>query len=231
MWLAPYAKQEVVVILGAGLIGAVAAMVVGLWWLALVVAISAGLLLAFFRDPPRHVSLDRCAVVAPADGRVTEIVDVEQAPFLNAPAARIGIFLSVFDVHINRAPFPAKVASVEYVPGRFLDARRAEASELNESNTLGLVLPRNDRPVMAVRQISGKLARRIVCTARQGDVLHRGQRIGMIKLGSRTELYIASELRPEWQVKVGQHVSAGSTVLCRVSLNGTTKGEGAGDKG
>lgn len=213
-----YAKREISLILLLGGGGGVLLLIVG-WWIAALVMLAAMLLLlCFFRDPPRQIPAGRHTVVSPADGKVTDITAMDQAPFIDGPAVRIGIFLSVFDVHVNRAPFPGKVTGIEATPGKFLDARDPEAANVNNANTLALAPIRSDKPIMAVRQISGKIARRIVCCVQKGESLHRGQRIGMIKFGSRTELYIAATLNPAWQVSVGQKVFGGTTIVCRVDI-------------
>src|SRR5688572_5843178 len=162
------------------------------WPLALIVVPVLIWLFAFFRDPERTLPDEQHAMVSPADGKVSDITNVEFDELLGGPAVRVGIFLSVFNVHVNRAPCDGRVLSISYKRGRFINAmKHGEASEQNESNTVVLAEPRGDRPVCVVKQIVGLIARRIIFTAEKGDVIHRGQRIGMIKFGSRTELTIA----------------------------------------
>jgi phosphatidylserine decarboxylase len=162
--------------------------------------------LAFFRDPDRNAPELPGAVLAPADGRVmvlTEALD----PWVG-PAVRVSIFLSPLDVHVNRAPIGGLVKNVEYVAGRFLAAYRPEASEQNERCAVSLD---GDRARVTVTQISGVLARRIVCRVRPGDTLRAGQRYGLIRFGSRTDLVLprGTELR----VRVGDRVRGGESVM------------------
>ena len=185
------------------------------WWLALLLAPVLVWLFAFFRDPERVVPDEQHAMVSPADGTVSDVTEIENDPLLGGPAVRVGIFLSVFNVHINRSPCDGKVIKVEYKKGRFLNAMgHARASEENESNTVVLAEPRGDgRPIAVVKQIVGLIARRIIFTARDGDTLRRGQRIGMIKFGSRTELYVPKWLEPQVKVRVGQKVRGAADVV------------------
>lgn len=202
-------------IVGSVLLGVAA---VGLAWLwppmALLVIPLWVFLFAFFRDPERRVPAEQNIMVSPADGKVSDIVELEHVELLGGPAVRVGIFLSVFNVHINRAPCDGRVTAVLYKKGKFINAmNHARASEDNESNTLVLSELDQNRPVAVVRQIVGLIARRIVCTAPVGSVLQRGQRIGMIKFGSRTELYIPKWLEPEIKVRVGQVVRGASDLI------------------
>jgi phosphatidylserine decarboxylase len=177
-------------------------------------------LLAFFRDPDRAIPGDPNAMVSPADGTISDITPIENDAILGGPAVRIGIFLSVFNVHINRAPCDGKVISVEYKKGKFVNAmRHGEASQDNESNTLVLA-DASGKPVAVVKQIVGLIARRIVCTAALGDTLTRGQHIGMIKFGSRTELTIPQRLNPTVRVQIGQKVRGAADVLATISPAG-----------
>lgn len=165
--------------------------------------------LNFFRDPSRRVPADPGVLVSPADGTVVEISEVEETEFLKAPCHKIGIFLSVFDVHVNRAPCDGPVKASRYTPGCFLDARHPECGARNECNALHV----GD---VVVKQIAGLIARRIVCDVRPPDVLARGQRIGMIKFGSRTELYVPKDQVREIAVRLNEKVKGGETVLARV---------------
>ncbi len=192
------------------------AVVLGWFWIPLSLIVLPVLiwLFAFFRDPERAVPQEQHAMVSPADGVVSDIVEIDHDPLLDAPAIRVGIFLSVFNVHINRAPCDGRVVDVIYKKGKFINAmRHNEASSNNESNTLVLAEPQGERRVAVVRQIVGLIARRIVCTARVGDQVKRGDRIGMIKFGSRTELYIPKWLEPKIQVQVGQKVRGAADVI------------------
>jgi len=162
--------------------------------------------LAFFRDPERTAPALPGAVLAPADGKVMGIAEVEDRWV--GRAVRLSIFLSPLDVHVNRAPAAGLVRDVEYVPGRFLAAYKPEASEQNERCTVALEA---DVARLSVRQISGVLARRIVCRARPGDKLQAGQRYGLIRFGSRTDLLVPAGT--ELRVQVGDRVRGGETVM------------------
>ena len=177
-------------------------------------AVLFGLIVYFFRDPHRQVPAEPGLVVAPADGTIAEVIELENDPFIGGPAVRIGIFLSIFNVHINRSPVRAKVIELRYKPGEFLNALNPESAFRNEAMWIGLEEEAAPHRPMIVRQISGLIARRIVCQLRPGDVIERGEKFGMIKLGSRTELILpAAGL--EVTIQVGQKVQAGSTVFGR----------------
>src|SRR5271154_2465298 len=141
-------------------------------------------LFAFFRDPERKIPVDENILVSPADGTVSDIMELENEPLLGGPAVRVGIFLSVFNVHINRSPCDAKVIAVAYKKGKFINAmHHGKASEENESNTIVLGEPGTGQPVVVVKQIVGLIARRIIFTPRVDQLVGRGERIGMIKFG------------------------------------------------
>jgi phosphatidylserine decarboxylase len=173
------------------------------WWewavVGVLLTVSVGL---FFRDPERLVPQSPGAIVSPADGKVMEVVAAE------AQTHRISIFLSVLDVHVNRAPYSGKVEKVVYTPGKFLAAYRREASLVNEANSI--TLQKNGREFL-VRQIAGVIARRIVCRVQAGDVLEKGQRYGLIRFGSRVDLVLPHEA--EIVVHVGDRVRGGETPL------------------
>lgn len=173
--------------------------------------------LAFFRDPlrvPEELPLVQGALLAPADGRVDFVGEAEE-PLLGGRCLKVSIFLSVFDVHMNRAPCDGTVERVAYRPGEYLDARTAECSSRNEANVLVLASAgESGQPArVLVRQISGAIARRIVCTVREGQRLGAGERFGMIKFGSRTDLCLPLEAAAHLRVRVGQHVAAGRTIM------------------
>ncbi len=185
------------------------------WW-GLLPALLGVALLAFYRDPPRRGCRDRNVLLSPADGRVICVTRNFKDDEGGGPVLRIIIFLSIFDVHVNRSPCAGRVARVDYRPGRFLSALRAAAGRVNESNTV-TIIPRPPLPgPVKVRQIAGMLARRIVCAVGPEDALSPGQRFGMIKLGSQTELRVPED--PGWceVVPVGTRVYAGRTVLARL---------------
>jgi phosphatidylserine decarboxylase len=165
--------------------------------------------LNFFRDPARRIPQEPGILVAPADGTVTEISEAMESDFLNVPCTKIGIFLSVFDVHINRAPCDGVVHALKYRPGKFLDARDPRCGAENEANSLHV----GD---VVVRQVAGLIARRIVCDSRPGDSLARGEQFGMIKFGSRTELWIPKERVRDVCVKINDKVKGGETLLARI---------------
>jgi phosphatidylserine decarboxylase len=165
----------------------------------------------FFRDPERAVPLDPNIIVAAADGTVMDIVELDENEVLKNRTCRVGIFLSVFDVHTNRAPIDGRVVYRQHRPGLFLDARRPDCSEKNESMTWAF---ENTTVTIVVRQITGAIARRIVAWANIGDDLKKGERFGMIRFGSRTELYLP--LSAIILVKVGEHVAGGATPIARL---------------
>ena len=166
---------------------------------------------AFFRDPERTVPADPNLIVAAADGTVMDIVECDESQVLKRKTRRVGIFLSIFDVHTNRTPIDGRVIYRARREGLYLDARRPECSERNESLTWAF---ENPRLTIVVRQITGAIARRIVAWAQIGDELKKGDRFGMIRFGSRTELYLP--LNAEVLVKVGDHVLGGSTIIARL---------------
>lgn len=169
-------------------------------------AVAAGAFLGFFRDPERTTPRVPGGLVAPADGKVMEVALLDD-PWVGA-AVRLSIFLSPLDVHVNRAPMAGVVRDVEYVSGRFLAAYRPEASEVNERCTL---LLEGDQGRVAVRQIAGVLARRIVCRVERGDKLEAGQRFGLIRFGSRTDLI--APRGTDVRVAVGGRVRGGETIM------------------
>lgn len=163
---------------------------------------------SFFRDPARRIPTEENLLVSPADGTVVEISEVEENEYLKAPCHKIAIFLSVFDVHINRSPCDGTVRATRHQPGKFVDARDPNCGAVNESNTIHV----GD---VVVKQIAGAIARRIVCEARPNDVLVRGQKFGMIKFGSRTEIYIPKERVKELSIRLKYKVKGGETVIAR----------------
>jgi phosphatidylserine decarboxylase len=220
------------------LIGSMALIIVAIglglaWWpLALFVVPVLIWLFAFFRDPDRQIPAEQHVMVSPADGTVSDITELENCELLgNVPAVRVGIFLSVFNVHVNRCPCDGKVARVIYKKGKFINAMsHARASEDNESNTVVLAEPATEKPIAVVKQIVGLIARRIIFDPKDGEILRRGQRIGMIKFGSRTELYVPRWLEPQAKVQVGQSVRGGADVIVTLGKPIHTT-ERAGDVG
>ena len=197
--------------------------VVGPWWLPVWAVVSAevvlvlllAFVLSFFRDPKRVVPTDGNLVLSPADGVVSDIEEVDEDEFIGGRALRIGIFLSVFNTHINRAPCGVKVAGTRYRPGRFINAMNKRAGQVNESNYIHLVRLEEPQDKLIVRQVSGAIARRIVCRVGEGQELAVGEQFGMIKFGSRTELYVPVRDDIKCIVQAGCKVKAGLSVLLR----------------
>ncbi len=227
MYLTLYGRREW---LGGGIIALLLSLV---WiWLALGIHLVAGGILlgttgllwlavaAFFRVPTRQIVTDENALVSPADGVVRDIEIVEDhgiERFADQPLIRIGIFLSVLDVHVNRAPCDMEVQYRKYKEGRFLDARDSRCAKENESLVLAGTGTAAGHPFpVAVRQISGAIARRIVCDPQPGTLLKKGEIYGMIKFGSRTELYLPSEENIHLCVQIGDKVRSGSTQIGRL---------------
>jgi len=179
--------------------------------------ITGGLLLFclwFFRDPERKTPADSSLAVSPADGTVTLVDVVEEEQFFKRRMKRISIFLSVFDVHVNRSPIAGEVLFTEGRGGLYLDARHPEASALNESLFWAFGSKENLERAVAVKQITGAIARRIVPWAQLGESMERGERFGMIRFGSRTDLYLP--LDAEVLVSVGEKVKGGETAVARL---------------
>jgi len=166
----------------------------------------------FFRDPEREITKGENIVLAPADGKVVAIDQIQDSRISDEPVNRLSIFLSIFDTHINRAPVDGEVIYLEYSKGRFLDARNSKASEVNENNFMVLL---HKGTKIALRQIAGKIARRVVCKCNKGDKLKIGERIGMIRFGSRTDLFLP--MNAEINAKIGDIVKAGITIIGKLS--------------
>lgn len=175
--------------------------------------------LMFFRDPYRRCPSDEDILLAPADGQITDIELVHEDRFIGAKALRIGIFLSIFDVHINRSPCNAKVERITRRKGRYKNAKNPQSSRTNESNDIGLVRTDSPKDRLLVRQISGAIARCVVCRIATGQQLHTGEKFGMIKFGSRTELYVTTRQDVKCLVQIGDKVKAGLTPLIRYDGN------------
>jgi phosphatidylserine decarboxylase len=170
------------------------------------------------RDPERRCPSDTNLLLAPADGRITEIETVEETNFIGGPVLRIGIFLSIFNVHINRAPCNVKVEKITYKEGKYLNAMNPQSGRVNESNDLDLIRTDIPKDKLIVRQISGAIARRIVCATAEGQELSGGQRFGMIKFGSRTELYLPVSENAKCLVRIGDKVKGGLTPLIKYEI-------------
>jgi phosphatidylserine decarboxylase len=165
--------------------------------------------------------------VSPADGLLIAIDEIDHDEFVGGPAIQFGIFLSIFNVHINRAPVAGRVIGLRYRRGKFLNALRPESARENEQ--LAIRFQETAAPFRryVVRQITGAIARRIVCTLKPGDAVGRGEKFGMIKLGSRTELVLPREAGLKVVAKVGDKVHAGSTVLAEFVSDPPSGGEAA----
>ncbi len=174
--------------------------------------------LSFFRDPERTIAADPDVLVSPADGTVTHVGETSDSDFPGGRAFTVSIFLSVFNVHVNRLPRSGRVTALRYYPGEFLDARSADCSVRNEQFWIDLTDARTGG-LVRVKQIAGAIARRIVCWLRLDEDVRVGERLGMIKFGSRTEVSVPLELVEESLVKVGDCVHGGSTVLLRLKQN------------
>lgn len=186
-----------------------------LWWLtvpafALIPLLLAGFFLWFFRDPERLIPSGPGLIVSPADGKVT---DVSPTQLNGRSCTRISIFLNVFDVHVNRSPITGVIREVVYQKGKFGNAMDAVSAEANEQN---IVTMEGEGMVLVFKQIAGLLARRIVFNHKAGEKLVRGQRVGLIKFASRTDVIFPSS--SELTVKVGDHVKGGSSILARVPV-------------
>ncbi len=195
--------------------GILVALAVASWlispWLSLVWVALIAYTFAFFRDPERVTPSEPEAIVAAADGVVADIVEIEETEVLKTRQKRIGIFLSVFDVHTNRAPVEGRVTYRQHREGLCLDARSTECSDKNESMTWAF---ENSRATIVVKQLTGAIARRIVGWSKVGDELKKGERFGMIRFGSRTEVYVP--LDATVVVKVGDRVVGGATVIAKL---------------
>jgi phosphatidylserine decarboxylase len=214
MKLAKWGYGELAVILIANGLLASIFIYYGLAPIAAIPLILAGIGVYFFRDPERHPPAGEGLVLSPADGTIQDIGEVDEPRFIQGKALRIGIFMSVFSVHVNRTPVKGRVAYLFYKPGNFLAAMNPQAIDVNESFATGFVTSHAGREFkLLMRQISGVLARKIICVLREGEEIAAGERLGMIKFGSRAEIYIPIDVKFEIAVAIGQKVTAGETVL------------------
>jgi phosphatidylserine decarboxylase len=204
-------------IFGWPLLGLTILAVVYAWYLAFLPGILLCLVLYFFRDPPRRVPEEPGLIVSPADGKITEITYLEDEQFIGRRAVRISIFLSIFNVHLNRSPVESRVIALRYAPGGFMSATRRESAISNENTWIALEEQSPPHRRLIVRQISGAIARRIVCNLHPGEVIARGQKFGMIKFGSRTDLILSDSEDLKLEVQVGDRLRAGSTVIAKWS--------------
>ncbi len=186
-------------------------------WFSVFVCTCMFCVLYFFRDPERVPPDGEEGLISPADGTIIEIAHVNEDNYLKCEAVKIAIFMSVFSVHVNRISYSGIVEFIKHVPGIFLDVRDKDSSERNEHNLLGILTSRGNTKIV-IKQVAGKVARRIVCDCAVGQNVVRGERFGMIKFGSRLEVFVPIDADFELAVKEGEKVSAGTTVL------GTLKG-------
>jgi phosphatidylserine decarboxylase len=184
------------------------------WWIGVAAVVALWLVLvSFFRNPRRRIpsGLENGTMLSPADGTISAIERADHHKAIGGEALVIRVFLSVLNVHINRAPCDCTLKEMVYTPGKFLDARTAESAQLNESN---LLIFDNNGEAFGVRQVSGKIARHIICPLEVDDTLRQGQQFGMIKYGSTTELILPRPEDVDLRVKVGDKVKAGLTTFC-----------------
>ncbi|MDR3404922.1 MAG: phosphatidylserine decarboxylase family protein [Chthoniobacter sp.] len=196
------------VVIALGVIGCL----LGWWWLVGLAVLLVLFCINFFRDPDRPIPPGDDVIVAAADGVVADIVEIEETEVLKTRCRRVGIFLSVFDVHVNKAPMAGKVTYIQHHPGIYLDARNPECSIKNEALTWAI---EGAKATLVIRQITGAIARRIVPWSQVGDEIAKGFRFGMIRFGSRTEVYLP--LTATVEVKVGDRVAGAQSVIARLN--------------
>ena len=201
-------REGIVYVLVPGAI-MVVLLLLGFWRVALLFGVLAGFMAFFFRDPKREVPRDRDIVVAPADGRVTRVRAMQESG--EPSATLISIFLSPLDVHINRSPIAGEITNVSYTRGKFLIATDEKASLVNEQNALTI---EGEMITVVCKQIAGVLARRIVCWKRAGERVALGERFGLIKFSSRTDILLPASV--EVLVTEGKHVQGGTTIIGRI---------------
>ncbi len=204
----PIARPGYPFVFGAAFVTAVFA-IIGLKALALLGLFATIFICYFFRDPDRPIPEGEGAVVSPADGKVIVVQPVAGNPFNNEPGLKISIFMSIFNVHVNRSPYQGQVSAIRYFPGKFFNASLDKASKDNEQNAVQLDIGQGRK--LCFVQIAGLVARRIVCNVREGDQLSRGQRFGLICFGSRLDVYLPENTKA--QVAVGDKVAAGTSIL------------------
>jgi len=197
-------------------VAAVLAWATGTWYWSIAPVLLAAFFLWFFRDPQRAIPKGEGLIVSPADGVVTETARIDTA---DGPRQRISIFLNVFDVHVNRTPIAGEITAVRYQTGKFLNAMNQECAERNEQN---IVTVRGEGMEIVFKQIAGLIARRIVFNYREGDKVERGQRVGLIKFGSRTDVILPAEA--DIRVKTGQRVKGGSSIIAEMAESETMAG-------
>ncbi len=208
----PVAREGYPFILGSAFATAIVA-IFGLYLLALFFLAVTFFVCFFFRDPERGIPEEEKAVVSPADGKVVQVSVVQESDFADEKMLKISVFMSIFNVHVNRIPDNGRVTDVVYYPGKFFSANLDKASRDNEQNAVTLEMSRGRK--LIVVQVAGLIARRIICKIRKGDRLSRGERFGMICFGSRLDVYLPPDTVPA--VSVGDKVLAGTSVLGHLS--------------
>ena len=204
----PIAKEGLPFLIPSALLTLVLA-VMGWKWLTFFGIFCIIFIAFFFRNPKRIIPTLPNIVISPADGRIIHIGECEEDRFLKERTLKISIFMSIFDVHLNRMPASGRILQRSYHPGKFLVAHVEKSSLLNEQNAL--ILEMEDRLKIVLVQIAGIVARRIVCYPKVGDALKRGEIFGLIRFGSRVDLYLPTEVKP--LVRVGQHVKGGESII------------------
>jgi phosphatidylserine decarboxylase len=217
MPLTRYGLREWMMITIAAIIAAVLLGWLLAWWLAIVIAIVWLAVISFFRDPIRRLPADlpAGAMLAPGDGVVTAVLEVDEHEATGGPATIVRVFMSVLNVHVNRSPCDGEVVALRHTPGRFLNAQTEEAASVNENNLITLAIDGDE--TIGVRQIAGLIARRIVCWLEKGDPLKRGEKFGMIKFGSTTELILPRPEDVTVHVGKGEKIKGGVTVLATLA--------------
>ncbi|HWB20818.1 MAG TPA: phosphatidylserine decarboxylase [Phycisphaerales bacterium] len=220
MPLTPYGLKEWSLMTLGAVVLAVPCVYLHWWWpLGLIIVVWMALV-SFFRDPIRSIpkNLKPGDMLSPADGVISAVerVDTHECVEAGKPAVIIRIFLSVLNVHVNRAPFDGEVTALRYCPGKFLNAQTAESARVNECNFITVRISSGE--TIGIRQVSGMIARRIVCPLKVGDRLIRGKKFGMIKFGSTTELILPHPNDVEVFVKIGDKVRGGKTILASLAL-------------
>jgi phosphatidylserine decarboxylase len=214
--LAREGTREMLIALAIAVGWAVLSWAVGLSALAVLGAVLFFAVLMFFRDPNRKIPQGQGLILSAADGRVTHVERVENHPLVGGPAVRISVFLSVASVHVNRSPVAGRVVDTKIREGLYLDARDPECADKNACNTMTLSPDGPFKGPIVVRQLTGKIARRIVCNVKAGDRLAIGEKFGMIKFGSRTDVIVPAQPGLEVVAKVGERVFGGTSVLMKL---------------
>ncbi|MBF0108104.1 MAG: phosphatidylserine decarboxylase family protein [Magnetococcales bacterium] len=212
--LSPVAREGWPFILGFAVVAALASLVLPNLACILPFWLLTGWCVWFFRDPDRVVPADPGVLVAPADGRLVAVEEVAQAPFGLGPSLKLSIFMNVFSVHVNRAPMAGRIEAMAYHPGRFLNARLDKSSLENER--MELLMRGEGGILVCFVQVAGLVARRIVCRVGQGDRLERGGRFGLIRFGSRVDLYVPRSAKV--LVTLGDETRAGETIMAHLNV-------------